>query len=106
MLATPTAKVPTGDGWAWEMKWDGVRCLATVEGGRVRLANRRGGDITRRYPELRALGEALGSTEVVLDGELVVFDGARPDFQLMQRRMHVDNEREIRRFRRSCPRCW
>ena len=103
MLATPTAKVPTGDGWAWEMKWDGVRCLATVEGGRVRLANRRGGDITRRYPELRALGEALGSTEVVLDGELVVFDGARPDFQLMQRRMHVENEREIRRLSTELP---
>jgi bifunctional non-homologous end joining protein LigD len=103
MLATPTVKVPTGDGWAFELKWDGVRCLATVEGGRVRLANRRGADITRRYPELRALGETLGSTEVVLDGELVVFDGARPDFQLMQQRMHVENEREIRRLAAALP---
>ena len=103
MLATPTATVPTGSGWAWEMKWDGVRCLATVEGGRVRLANRSGGDITRRYPEIRALGESLGSTEVVLDGELVVFDGSRPDFQLMQRRMHVENEREIRRLAAELP---
>jgi bifunctional non-homologous end joining protein LigD len=103
MLATPTAKVPTGDGLAWEMKWDGVRCIATVEGGRVRLANRGGTDITRRYPELRALGETLGSTEVVLDGELVVFDGSRPDFQLMQRRMHVENERDIRRLSAELP---
>jgi bifunctional non-homologous end joining protein LigD len=103
MLATPTPELPTGEGWAFEMKWDGVRCLATVEGGRVRLANRGGSDITRRYPELRPLGESLGSTEVVLDGELVVFDGARPDFQLMQRRMHVDNEREIRRLAAEVP---
>ena len=53
------------------MKWDGVRCVGDDRGGRVRLANRSGGDITRRYPEIRALGEALGSTEAVLDGELV-----------------------------------
>ena len=85
------------------MKWDGVRGLATVEGGRVRLVNRSGGDISHRYPELRALGLALGSTEVVLDGELVVFDGPRPDFQLMQRRMHVDGERDIRRLATELP---
>ena len=103
MLATATSTLPTGPGWAFEMKWDGVRCLATVEGGRVRLANRSGGDISRRYPELRALGEALGTTEVVLDGELVVFDGPRPDFQLMQQRMHVENEREIRRLAAELP---
>jgi bifunctional non-homologous end joining protein LigD len=103
MLATPTTTLPTGTGWAWEMKWDGVRCVATIEGGRVRLANRSGGDITRRYPEVRALGETLGSTEAVLDGELCVFDGSRPDFQLMQRRMHVENERDIRRLATQLP---
>jgi bifunctional non-homologous end joining protein LigD len=103
MLATPTPMTPTGDGWAWELKWDGVRGLATVEGGRVHLVNRSGGDISHRYPELRALGLALGSTEVVLDGELVVFDGPRPDFQLMQRRMHVEAEREIRRLAAELP---
>jgi bifunctional non-homologous end joining protein LigD len=103
MLATATPTPPTGLGWAWELKWDGVRCLATITGTRVRLANRSGGDITRRYPEVGALGDALGGTEVVLDGELVVFDGARPDFQLMQRRMHVDGEREIRRLAVELP---
>ena len=103
MLATPTPTVPTGPGWAWEMKWDGVRALATVDGGRVRLVNRSGGDISHRYPELRALGLALGSTEVVCDGELVVFDGPRPDFQLMQRRIHVDGERDIRRLATELP---
>jgi bifunctional non-homologous end joining protein LigD len=103
MLATPTPTLPTGDGWAWELKWDGVRGLATVEGGRVHLVNRSGGDISHRYPELRALGLALGSTEVVLDGELVVFDGPRPDFQLMQRRMHVEAERDMRRLAAELP---
>jgi bifunctional non-homologous end joining protein LigD len=103
MLATPTPTFPTGSRLAFELKWDGVRALATVDGGRVRLVNRRGGDISHRYPELRALGLALGSTEVVLDGELVVFDGPRPDFQLMQRRIHVDGERDIRRLATELP---
>jgi bifunctional non-homologous end joining protein LigD len=103
MLATPTPNPPTGPGWAWEMKWDGIRALTTIDGGRVRIANRGGRDITHRYPELRALGEALGSIEAVLDGELVIFDGARPDFQLIQRRMHVDADREIRRLATELP---
>ncbi len=103
MLATATPTLPIGDGWAFEIKWDGVRAIATVEGGRVRLTNRSGGDITRRYPEIRALGETLGSTEVVLDGEIVVFDGPRPSFELMQRRMHVEGEREIRRLASELP---
>src|SRR5258708_3046239 len=103
MLATATPMVPTGDGWAWEMKWDGIRVLATIDGGRVRLVNRNGVDISHRYPELRALGLAMGSTEAVLDGELVIFDGPRPDFQLIQRRMHVDGERDIRRLSTELP---
>jgi bifunctional non-homologous end joining protein LigD len=103
MLATPTPTLPTGPGWAWELKWDGVRGLATIAGGRVRLANRSGGDITRRYPEVGALGEALDGADVVLDGEVAVFDGERPDFQLMQRRMHVESEREIRRLAAELP---
>jgi bifunctional non-homologous end joining protein LigD len=103
MLATATEQPPTGPGWAWEMKWDGVRALATVDGGRVKLVNRRGGDISHRYPELRAMGLALGSTEVVLDGELVVLDGPRPEFQLMQQRMHVDSDRDIRRLAVELP---
>jgi bifunctional non-homologous end joining protein LigD len=103
MLATPTMEPPTGDGWAWEMKWDGVRALAGVEAGALRLVNRRGGEITHRYPELHALGDALRRTDVLLDGELAIFDGPRPDFQLMQRRMHVDAERDIQRLAAELP---
>ena len=53
MLATLVAHAPRGDGWAWELKWDGVRALGYVEGGRIRLFSRNGNDVTRRYPELR-----------------------------------------------------
>jgi bifunctional non-homologous end joining protein LigD len=60
---------------------------------------RNGNEVTRRYPELRRLGEVLGARDVVLDGEIVAFDDAsRPSFELLQRRMHVDNEATIRKL--------
>ena len=56
-----------------------------------------------RYPELRGLGPALGSTAAVLDGEIVAFDGERPSFEQLQRRMHVGNERAVRRLMGEVP---
>ncbi len=99
MLATLAAKCPTGAGWAFELKWDGIRAIGYVDGGRIRLLTRNGNDVTRRYPELRRLGESLGSRDVVLDGEIVAFDEtSRPSFELLQRRMHVESDATIRRL--------
>ncbi|MCU1430416.1 MAG: ligD [Actinomycetia bacterium] len=104
MLATLVPTPPTGAGWSWELKWDGIRALCYVDGGRCRFVTRNGNEVTRRYPELRALGAELGARDAVLDGEIVTFDAAgRPDFQLLQRRMHVDNETAIRRLARELP---
>ena len=84
MLAT-TGPLPTTDGWAYEVKWDGVRALVAVEGGAVTAMSRAGNDITAGYPELRGFPEG-----VLLDGELVALGaGGRPDFGLLQTRMHV-----------------
>lgn len=87
MLATAGALPPDDGRWAYEVKWDGVRVLAAVEAGRVRLTSRAGNDVTGGYPELadvRLPGPAL------LDGEVVAFDAAgRPDFGRLQSRMHV-----------------
>jgi bifunctional non-homologous end joining protein LigD len=104
MLAR-SGELPSDDGrWAYEIKWDGVRALARIEGGRVRLTSRRGNDITARYPELRELGRALGSQEALLDGEVVAFgDDGRPSFQRLQSRMHVTGENQVRRLMRSDP---
>jgi bifunctional non-homologous end joining protein LigD len=90
MLAT-TGPLRRDDGrWSYEVKWDGVRALAAVEGGRIALRSRNGNDVTAAYPELRGLGLALGSTQVLLDGEVVAFDAAgRPDFGRLQARMHA-----------------
>lgn len=99
MLATLATTSPLGDNWGWELKWDGIRAIGYVDGGRIRLVTRNGNDVTRRYPELRRLGEALGARDVVLDGEIVAFDdSSRPSFELLQRRMHVESESTIRRL--------
>jgi len=84
MLAT-TAALPLGEQWAYEVKWDGVRALVAVEGGRVRATSRNGNDITGAYPEL----QALSCPVALLDGELVALVEGRPDFGALQQRMHV-----------------
>jgi bifunctional non-homologous end joining protein LigD len=95
---------PDEPAWAFEVKWDGVRALAYVSGGRVRLETRTGRDVTERYPELRRLGRALGSHEALLDGEVVAFDReGRPDFGLLQRRMHLASDSAVRRRVRDTP---
>jgi bifunctional non-homologous end joining protein LigD len=105
MLATPATERPRHGEWAYELKWDGIRAIAFVDGGRARFTNRRGGDITARYPELRALGRAMGSTRAILDGEIVSIDPAtgRPDFHRIQQRMHVDGEHRIRKLSEELP---
>src|SRR5215211_1275018 len=103
MLAR-TGDLPPDDGrWAFEIKWDGVRAIAFVQGGRLVLHARSGNDISARYPELRPLAEALAGREAVLDGEVVAFDGTRPSFQKLQGRMHLSSDAQIRRLARDAP---
>ena len=106
MLATPATEIPKDEAnWSFEVKWDGIRALASISGGRIRLEARSGNDVSHRYPELRELGRALGVTEVVLDGEIVALDPktGRPSFERLQRRMHVESESAIRRLRQDVP---
>jgi bifunctional non-homologous end joining protein LigD len=98
MLAKHVERPPEGDEWAYEIKWDGVRAMALVEGGEVALASRRGERMTKRYPELAAIGAALGDTEAMFDGEVAAFNEAGiPSFQLLQKRMGLTTESTIRR---------
>ncbi len=105
MMAKLESKVPRPDApWAFEFKWDGIRALAYVEGGRVRLQSRTGEDITPRYPEIHPMGRALGSAEVILDGEIVALDDeGRPSFEEIQQRMGLTAETEVRRKMKEVP---
>jgi bifunctional non-homologous end joining protein LigD len=98
MLASSGQMPPHGAGWEFEVKWDGVRAIAYVRPGRLRLESRNLNDITDAYPEVRGLLRQLGMREAVLDGEIIAFDEAgRPSFERLQRRMHVSSSSVIRR---------
>jgi bifunctional non-homologous end joining protein LigD len=97
MLARPGDLPPNEADWAFEVKWDGVRTIAFVQGGRIRLQTRNLLDSTRQFPELREMGEGLGATEVVLDGEIVAFDDrGLPSFERLQNRLHLTKDRDVR----------
>jgi bifunctional non-homologous end joining protein LigD len=105
MMAKLGSAVPKPDSaWGFEFKWDGIRAVAYVDGGRVRLVSRTGEEITPRYPEIHAMGRALGSKEVILDGEVVALDDkGRPSFEEIQQRMGLTSETEIRRKMKLVP---
>jgi bifunctional non-homologous end joining protein LigD len=86
MLATLEKDVPKGDGWTYEVKWDGYRALAYVAGGEVGLVSRNGNDLTARFPAVaKAIGKALRTPNAVLDGEVCALDEAgRATFSAMQ----------------------
>jgi bifunctional non-homologous end joining protein LigD len=89
--------------WAYEMKWDGVRALGYVSGGRLRLVSRNAKDVTVAYPELGGLARQLGGRDGVLDGEIVAFDEGRPSFRALQNRMHQRNPAKIDRLMQTVP---
>ena len=98
MLATPGLLPEDSAGWAFEVKWDGVRAILYVEGGRVRALSRNDLDVTSSFPELAEIGKYLGMTTCVLDGEIVALDDdGRPSFARLQRRLHVRDGRDARR---------
>jgi bifunctional non-homologous end joining protein LigD len=105
MMAKLGSAIPKPDTtWGFEFKWDGIRALAYVEGGRVRLVSRSGEDITPRYPEIHAMGRAIGSREVILDGEVVALDDkGRPSFEQIQQRMGLTSESQVRRMMKLVP---
>lgn len=88
MLATDTDPKPFDDlEWCYEVKWDGVRTLAYVEYGKVKLLSRRGRDVTDVYPELSILGQQLSGLNGLLDGEIIVLgEGGVPSFERIQKR--------------------
>jgi bifunctional non-homologous end joining protein LigD len=112
MLASPTPasgapgdpdarSVPAGPEWLHEVKWDGMRVLADIRDGRVRLTARSENDVTASYPELTGLGEVI--PDALLDGEVVALEGGRPSFAALAERMHVQDTRRAERLALTRP---
>lgn len=102
MLATSGTHVPTGDDWAHEVKWDGVRALTDVRDGTVRMTSRNENAITIAWPELSA--SPLGDRDLLVDGEIIALnDRGIPDFRTLQERMHVRNATSAARLAERVP---
>lgn len=105
MLATiGTAEDVRGEGWVLEMKWDGIRALAGVDGDAVVLRSRSGEDLARAFPDVVESLAALDLPDVVLDGEIVALDDrGAPSFSRLQGRLGLTGERRVAAARREVP---
>jgi bifunctional non-homologous end joining protein LigD len=97
-----TGPMPVGDGWAVEVKFDGMRLQVRRDGRAVCLRSRPGRDCTEEFPELAAIQSSLGRHRVLLDGELVCLaaDGS-PDFARLRRRLRAPADKARRHAERS-----
>jgi ATP-dependent DNA ligase len=85
--------LPEGEGWQFEPKWDGFRCLAFKEAGQVRLFAKSGKPLHRFFPEVAAAVAAIDADDFVLDGELVIPTTGGPSFDALQMRLHPAESR-------------
>ncbi len=106
MLATLTDAAHFGDesGWAFEMKWDGVRAIAYLARGHVKLLSRKGRDDTQAYFDVADELSKIKVKTAILDGEVVVTDTAgRPNFGLLQHRINLTRPADIERAAKTYP---
>lgn len=104
MLARAADKVPSGDDYLYEVKWDGLRALIAVDEGVVTIRGRNGMDMTKQFPELLIPEEAFRATAALFDGEIVCLDGTgRPHFKHVIHRMQQKTEGAIERARAKHP---
>jgi len=104
MLAVSGREPFDSPSYIFEVKWDGIRALAFVEAGKVRLQDRYLRDMTGQYPELRGLGQQVLGGGTVLDGEIVALDETgRSDFSRLQERLMAWDTAEVRKLANRTP---
>jgi ATP-dependent DNA ligase len=100
--ARSASEIPAADGWLYEPKWDGFRCLVYRQGGEILLQSKAGQPLGRYFPELLEAFRKLKPQRFVLDGEIVVLIEAQPSFDDLLLRIHPAESR-IRRLAREIP---
>jgi ATP-dependent DNA ligase len=102
MEALLAADLPEGEGWQYEPKWDGFRCIAVRDGDRLYLVSRSGKDLGRYFPEVAALLGGIKLREFTVDGELIIPLGDALSFEALQLRLHPAASR-IKRLSEQTP---
>jgi len=102
MEARLVDELPADEGWQFEPKWDGFRCLAFRARDRVELRAKSGKTLTRYFPEMAAALAATKPERFVLDGELAIPVGNSLSFEALQLRLHPAESR-VRKLAAETP---
>jgi ATP-dependent DNA ligase len=102
MEAVLAAELPAGEGWQYEPKWDGFRCLAKRDGDAVELISKSGKPLGRYFPEILEILASLKPTRFLLDGELIISVGDVLAFDALQLRLHPAESR-VRKLAAETP---
>ena len=103
MGATVTDRLPKGEEWIYEVKWDGVRGLCFIANGALAIYTRNNNNCTRQYPELQVLPHYIDASEAILDGGEDFAADQRDEGEGLladatdeiQRTLHVEDAEEI-----------
>jgi DNA ligase D-like protein (predicted ligase)/DNA ligase D-like protein (predicted polymerase)/DNA ligase D-like protein (predicted 3'-phosphoesterase) len=104
MLARAVAKLPDSPDYLYEVKWDGIRALVSLDEGQIRIHGRNRMEFTKQFPELLAADEAFRATSGLFDGEIVCLEAdGRPNFKNVIHRMQQTTEGGVERARLKHP---
>src|ERR671913_303880 len=102
MEALLAAELPDGDGWQYEPKWDGFRCIALRDGENLEMISRSGKPLGRYFPEVLDILGRTKEKRFVIDGELILPLADRLDFEALQMRLHPAESR-VRKLAKETP---
>lgn len=102
MEALLAAGLPEGNGWQFEPKWDGFRCLARRDGAEVTLTSKSGKPLARYFPEVVEMLSGLRTRQFLLDSELIIPAGDALSFEALQLRLHPAESR-VRKLAKETP---
>ena len=104
MLSETSTKVPMGDEYLYEVKWDGIRAMISLQDGQIRILSRNQNDITKQFPELLIPEKSFRATCGLFDAEIVCLDGqGRPQFKKVIHRLMANGESVIAKNAKSSP---
>ncbi len=104
MLSDSAGKVPGGKEYMYEVKWDGIRAMISLEDGQVRIRSRNNNDITKQFPELQVVDKAFRATCGLFDAEIVCLDKTgRPDFKKVIHRLMGTGDGNIQKMSKTSP---
>jgi len=102
MEALLAAELPEGEGWQYEPKWDGFRCLARRDGAEVTLTSKSGKPLARYFPDIVDMLSQMKTRRFLLDGELIIPVGDALSFDALQLRLHPAESR-VRKLAKETP---